>query len=94
MQVSYSGALQNDRAQVALGHIEAATGWRAAQAPVNDHDREIALRALVREAEELGADGVVDVAFKVETVSSPDQHGVALRRLIAGGDAVRLKAVA
>jgi hypothetical protein len=94
MQVSYSRALQNDRAQVALGQIQAATGWRAADATVNDRDREIALRALVREAEELGADGVVAVEFKVETVSGPDQHGVPLRRVVARGEAVRLKAAA
>ena len=94
MQISYSRALQSDRAQVALGLITAATGWRATDAPVNDHDREIALRALVREAEEFGADGVVGVEFKVETVSGPDQHGVPLRRLIATGEAVLLKAAA
>ncbi len=94
MQISYSRALRSDRAQVALGHIEAGTGWRAADAPVSDHDREIALRALVREAEECGADGVVAVEFKVETVNGPDQHGVPLRRLIATGEAVKLKAAA
>jgi uncharacterized protein YbjQ (UPF0145 family) len=54
----------------------------------------MALRALVREAEEFGADGVVAVEFKVETISGPDQHGVPLRRLIASGEAVRLKAAA
>jgi len=94
LQVSYTRALSKDRAQVALGHIQAATGWRASDAPVNDHDREIALRALVREAEEVGADGVVAVEFKVETVAGPDQHGVPLRRVIAEGEAVRLKAAA
>ena len=94
MQVSYSRALRNDRAQVALGHIQAATGWRAADTPVSDQDREIALRALVREADEFGADGVVAVEFKVETVNGPDQHGVPLRRLIASGEAVLLKEAA
>ncbi len=94
MQISYSRALRSDRAQVAIGHIEAAAGWRSAEAPVSDHDREIALRALVREAEEFGADGVVAVVFKVETVNGPDQHGVPLRRLIASGEAVRLRAAA
>jgi uncharacterized protein YbjQ (UPF0145 family) len=94
MQISYTRALQGDRRQVPLGLIQAATGWRATEAAVSDHDREMALRALVREAEEFGADGVVAVEFKVETISGPDQHGVPLRRVIASGEAVLLKAAA
>ena len=52
-------------------------------------EREIALRALVREAEDYGADALVDVNFTVEEVRGPDIDGVRLRRISAMGTAVR-----
>ena len=45
--------------------------------------------ALMREAEEYGADAVVDVRFEVDGVKSSDIEGVPLQRVIATGLAVR-----
>lgn len=94
MQVSFSRALEGDRAKVSLGHVKAVTGWRAADKPVGEIDREIALRALIREAEEYGADALVAVEFAVEEVKGADIEGVPLRRLSATGEAVRFKIAA
>ena len=52
MQVSFSQALDDKRTQISIGRVKATTGWRAATGLVADFDREIALRALVREAAE------------------------------------------
>ena len=90
MQVSFSQALDSERAQISIGRVKATTGWRAATGLVADFDREVALRALVREAEEYGADALVDVSFEIEEVRGPDIDGVPLRRVTATGTAVRL----
>jgi Putative heavy-metal-binding len=94
MQVSYSRALSSDRAHISLGHISASTGWRASEGPITKLERDIALRALTREAEEFGAQGIVEVKFEIETVDGPDQHGAPLRRIVATGEAVRFQVAA
>ncbi len=90
MQVSFTHALDSGRAHTQIGRVKATTGWRAAKGLVADFDREIAMRGLVREAEEYGADGLLDVSFEVEEVRGPDIDGVPLRRVTATGLAVRL----
>ena len=90
MQVSFSSALEGGRAHFAIGKVKATTEWRAAEKPVADVDHEIALRELIREAEEYGADALVEVSFSVEEVRGPDNGGVPLRRITATGKAARL----
>ncbi len=94
MQLSFSRALSADRAHVSLGQIKAATSWRCAEGPITELERDIALRALTREAEECGAQGIVGVEFTFETVDGPDQHGAPLRRIVAKGEAVMFKVAA
>lgn len=94
MQVSFTRSLEGDRAHVSLGRIKAMTGWRSADAPVGEKDREMALRALVREAEDFGADAIVAVTFSEETVQSADIGAAPLRRLTASGEAVRFRLAA
>jgi len=89
MQVFYSGVSSEGRDHIALGQVRATTGWRAADRPVSPLDREIALRALVREAEESGADALVNVDFAVERLGASDIDSVPLMRLAAVGTAVR-----
>jgi uncharacterized protein YbjQ (UPF0145 family) len=90
MQISTSRALDGDRAHFPIGQIRATTGWRSAEREVSDADREFAARALIREAEEYGADALIEVAFAVEECHDCDIQGVKLRRLTATGTAVRL----
>ena len=87
MQVSFTASLDTDRAAFPLGRVSAHSSWRPEP---GDLDREIAMRALVREAEEYGADGVVDVAFEVEECSGVECQGIKLRRVVAKGRAVKL----
>jgi uncharacterized protein YbjQ (UPF0145 family) len=49
----------------------------------------MAIEALRREAEDYGADGVVDVRFEVEGCKGGDIGGVRLERVTATGLAVR-----
>ena len=94
MQIHFSDSLESGRAHTALGRIQAVTHWRRADKPVAALDRDIALRALVREAEDFGADALLSVSFEVEEVKSVDIDAVPLLRVKASGQAVRLRAAA
>jgi len=89
MYVSFSSGLDDGRPLTAIGRIKAATRWRAAGDPGAEADRKAAIEALTREAEEYGADAVVDVRFEVDGCRRCDIEGVNLRRVTATGLAVR-----
>jgi hypothetical protein len=89
MQVSFTAALDTERAQHTIGRVTAHTPWRAVDRDLGDLDRDIAVRALVREAEEYGADGLVEVAYATEECPAAE-GAVKLHRLVATGRAVKL----
>jgi hypothetical protein len=90
MQVSFTASLDTKRAQYTIGRVAAHTPWRPGDHELNEADREIAMWALMREAEEYGADGVVEVAYTIEQCAGGECQGVKLRRVVAAGRAVRL----
>ena len=57
--------------------------------PSAEADRQAAIEALTREAEDYGADGVVDVQFEVEGCKGCEIDGLRLERVTATGLAVR-----
>ena len=89
MQVSFSTSLDDGRPVTAIGRIRATTRWRAVDGSSSEADRRLAIEALMREAEEYGADAVVDVRFEVDGVKGADIDGVELARLTVTGLAVR-----
>ena len=89
MRVSFAAALDGGRRTIAIGRIRATGPWRAAGDPGAEADRQAAIEALRREAEEYGADGVVDVRFEVEGCKGGDIGGVQLQRVTAAGLAVK-----
>ena len=89
MRVSFAAALDGGRRTIAIGRIRATGPWRAAGDPGAEADRQAAIEALRREAEEYGADGVVDVRFEVEGCKGGDIGRVQLQRVTAAGLAVR-----
>ena len=93
MQVSFSGALDGGRAHYSLGRVKAVGQWRATRAADPEADWQAVLGALVREAEEYGADALVEVNFAVEEVAG-GVDGVPLSRLVVAGAAVRFAAAA
>jgi hypothetical protein len=94
MQVSFTASLDTERAQYTIGRVTARAPWRGADPEAELLDREIALRGLVREAEEYGAHGIVEVAYAVEECAAGECDGVKLRRVVATGRAVRLSLAA
>ncbi len=94
MQVSFTSALEDGRAHYSIGRVRALGRWRAAHEPAAEADRQAVLRALVREAEEYGADALIDVNFDVDGVAGADIDGVPLSRIVAAGSAVRFAVAA
>jgi hypothetical protein len=90
MQVSFTASLDTTRAQHTIGRVSAHTPWRCTDRALGEVERQIAVRALVREAEEYGADGVVEVAYAVEECRGAECESVKLHRLVATGRAVKL----
>ena len=72
MRVSFAAALDDGRRTIAIGRIRAKGPWRAAGDPSAEADRQTAIEALRREAEDYGADGIVDVRFEVEGCKGGD----------------------
>jgi uncharacterized protein YbjQ (UPF0145 family) len=89
MQVSFAAALDDGRRTIAIGRIRATAPWRAASGSSGEADRQAAVEALRREAEEYGADGIVDVRFEVEACTGCEIDGLRLERVTATGLAVR-----
>ena len=89
MQVSYANKLEGGRRYHSIGRIKASTTWRAVNAPIAEADRLVAIRALIREAEEYGADAIIGLTFEVDGVKRADFDGTSLQRIAATGIAVK-----
>jgi hypothetical protein len=89
MQVSQTNRLEGGRRHYSIGRIKASTTWRAVNAPIAEADRLGAIRALIREAEEYGADAIIGLTFEVDGVKRADFDGTSLQRIAATGIAVK-----
>lgn len=90
MYVSSSEFLAGSRI-LPIGKISAASAWHAEPAAAAaDEWREAALQALIRRAEDVDADAIIDVDYETDGVVPVEDSGVRLRRVRAVGTAVRL----
>jgi uncharacterized protein YbjQ (UPF0145 family) len=94
MRVSFAAVPEDGRRTVMIGRIRASGPWRAAGDPRAEADRQSVIDALKREAEEYGADSVVDAQFEVEGCKGCEIDGLRLERVTATGLAVRFAAAA
>ncbi len=89
MQISHSQELEDGRQTRAIGRIKAVGAWRGAGAARSEAERSAALKALIREAEDCGADAILAVEFEIDGCMGADIEGVALQRVVAHGVAAR-----
>ncbi len=89
MQVSHSNKLEDGRDHYSIGRIKASSGWRAAGAASPEADRDAAVQALIREAQEYDADAIIDLDFEVDRIRRADIDGAPLQRIAATGIAVK-----
>lgn len=89
MQVIRTNAVQGVRVHHSIGRIKASSGWRAANASSAEADRQAAVDALIREAQDYDADAIIGLDFEVEGVKSADVDGIPLQRIAVTGIAVK-----
>lgn len=91
MLISEKDAIEGARVIQPIGKIKAAAAWRAVgHARVSNNWRERVLQDLIRRAEDIDADAIIEVDYKIEPRETRDESGVALERVYAEGIAVRL----
>jgi uncharacterized protein YbjQ (UPF0145 family) len=91
MRTSTTNEIDGGKISTPIGRIEAASAWHAANS--NDWTeswRELALRNLIRRAEDVDADAIVGLEFEVDGDVNMAETGVALARIRAKGIAVKL----
>lgn len=89
MQVSHSNQLEDGRDHYSIGRIKACSGWRAVSPASGDADRQAAVQALIREAQEYDADAIIGLDFEVDRIGRADMDGPPLQRVAASGIAVK-----
>ena len=72
-----------------IGRIKASSCWHAANASTAEADRQAAVNALIREAQDYDADAIVGLDFEVEGINSADVDGVQLQCIAVTGIAVK-----
>jgi len=78
-----------------IGRIEAASTWHPAHgSPLQENWRELVLRELICNAEDIGAGAIIRVDRQNNGVIGIDETGVKLKRLVATGIAVKLSRAA
>jgi hypothetical protein len=91
MRISSTDSIDGGRVLYPIGKIKAASAWHATPFDANqDNWRERALRDLIRRAEDVDADAIIDVNYETDRIVPVEQTGVALRRVLATGTAVKL----
>jgi uncharacterized protein YbjQ (UPF0145 family) len=89
MQVSYGNELEDRRAHCTIGQIRASSEWCAASPSAEETGRTAAVQALIREAQEYGADAIIRLNFEIDDIQRADFDGTRLRRVAATGIAVK-----
>jgi uncharacterized protein YbjQ (UPF0145 family) len=92
MRISFTDEIEDGRVVVrAIGRIKAASAWHASGAKPESGDwKTIALRNLIRTAEDFEADAIIRVDYEVDGVEASDLAPVSLERVAATGIAVKL----
>jgi uncharacterized protein YbjQ (UPF0145 family) len=95
MRISSTNAIEGGRILYAIGKIKAASAWHAANgAPLQGDWRELALRELIRRAEDIDADAIIGLDYETDGFVPVEETGVHLNRILATGVAVRLSCAA
>ncbi len=95
MRISATEAVEGGRVLYPIGKIAAATGWHATGGdPHTGNWRERVLRDLIRRAEDVEADAIIALDYRVDADATHDEAGVPLQRVVATGIAVKLSVAA
>lgn len=90
MYISSTGLVEGRRVLFKIGRIHAVSAWHAATAPSPFDWSDLALRELVRKAEDVDADAIIGVDCRKDNIVLVSEVGVRLERIVATGTAVKL----
>jgi hypothetical protein len=91
VRISFTGTLEGARILYNIGKIEAASAWHPENSDPQQYNwRDLILRELVRTAEDVGADAIIEVDYQNGGVVQIDEIGVKLKRVVATGIAVKV----
>jgi len=96
MRMSTTTTVEDGEILYTIGMIRASSGWygHGAQPGMEDWEARV-LAELVRRADDIYADAIVEIAFRVDTVDCMDEDfGLRRHRLIGTAVAVKLSAAA
>ena len=95
MRISFTGTLEGGRVLYNIGKIEAASAWHPENSePLQPNWRELIMRELIRTAEDIDADAIIEVDYQNDGAVRNDETGVKLKRVVATGIAVKLSCTA
>ena len=95
MRISFTGTLEGGRVLYNIGKIEAASAWHPENSePLQPNWRQLILRELIRTAEDIDADAIIEVDYQNDGAVRNDETGVKLKRVVATGIAVKLSCAA
>lgn len=92
MIVSSTETIKDGRVLYSIGTIKAASAWHAqGSAPHQSGWKESVMADLIRKAEDLYADAILDVSYQVDDIACMDDgFGVKRQRILATAVAVKL----
>jgi hypothetical protein len=91
MHISTTHQIDGGWLSAPIARIEAASKWHAAtDGEWTDSSREHAQRNLIRQAEDVDADAIVDVEFEIDGDVHIVETGISLTRARAKGMAIKL----
>jgi hypothetical protein len=95
VRISFTGTLEGSRVLYRIGKIEAASAWHPENSePLQPNWRELILRELIRTAEDIDADAIIEVDYQNGGAVRIDETGVKLKRVVATGIAVKVSCAA
>jgi Putative heavy-metal-binding len=94
MRISSTEVIEGGRVLYRIGKIKAASPWHAAEgAPSQDNWRKLALREIIRKAEDIDADAIIGFDYETDSLV-PIETRVQLKRILATGIAVKVSCAA
>ena len=95
MRISSTEIIEGGRVLYRIGKIKAASPWHAAKgAPSQDNWRKLALREIIRKAEDIDADAIIGFDYETDSLIPIGETGVQLKRILATGIAVKVSCAA
>jgi uncharacterized protein YbjQ (UPF0145 family) len=95
MRISATDAIEGGKVLYSIGTIKAVSAWHAhGLQPHQSNWQESVMADLIRTAEDLYADAIIEVNYQIDDIACVDEVGVKRQRISATAVAVKLSSQA